>query len=508
MKKYILALLISGVAIAGYYGGGGTTSSSSLTSPVGITDGGTGQTSANAAINALLPPQGGNSGKFLTTNATDSSWGTPSGVTLSAIGSSANANGATLTGSALNLEPASASFGGVVTTGTQTFAGAKTFSSALSIPLGTVGAPGLYPGTDTDTGVYSPGADQIALAAGGANKFISDALGGVRIVSSGNNSLGHSATFSLSGGGAGAAGLAISRGTYDTSMPGGVYYTATSPNGGTQNIGFRAGMDGGTINSYGFGMYIENNVTNSSTSSFAPYNASGGNVGARFDVTVANDTGQAMGVAATGGQGKLNAGGVFQGIQPRDVSGNRAEGVRAHAARTSAAMSFPTQLVGVYGFITNTNSAAVEQRNAGVSSAAVFDNVDTSANIIYGMADGGSVFNVKSTGVTVMQSYSAVPVTVDLTADNQTVTGTLSSIRLTSDNFTATDRTFVLADGVQDGQHLTLEWNEDNTTGAGEMADSGNQNLSAIWSPNIGDTITLIWNSGASEWRELSRSDN
>jgi len=50
-------------------------------------------------------------------------------ITLSAIGSSPNANAATLTGSALNLEPASASFGGVVTTGTQTFAGTKTFSS-------------------------------------------------------------------------------------------------------------------------------------------------------------------------------------------------------------------------------------------------------------------------------------------------------------------------------------------------------------------------------------------
>lgn len=52
------------------------------------------------------------------------------GVTsLSAIGSTPNANGATITGSVLNLQPASASFGGVVTTGTQTFAGAKTFST-------------------------------------------------------------------------------------------------------------------------------------------------------------------------------------------------------------------------------------------------------------------------------------------------------------------------------------------------------------------------------------------
>ena len=55
-----------------------------------------------------------------------------SAVTLSAIGATANANGATLTGQVLNLQPADASFGGVVTTGTQTFAGAKTLTSALS----------------------------------------------------------------------------------------------------------------------------------------------------------------------------------------------------------------------------------------------------------------------------------------------------------------------------------------------------------------------------------------
>ncbi len=39
-----------------------------------ISRGGTGQATAGAAINALLPTQSGNSGKFLTTNATDPSW--------------------------------------------------------------------------------------------------------------------------------------------------------------------------------------------------------------------------------------------------------------------------------------------------------------------------------------------------------------------------------------------------------------------------------------------------
>ena len=61
-------------------------------------------------------------------------------TTLSAIGSSPNANGATITGSTLNLEPASASFGGVVTTGSQTFAGAKIFNSTIT--TGSTGTAG------------------------------------------------------------------------------------------------------------------------------------------------------------------------------------------------------------------------------------------------------------------------------------------------------------------------------------------------------------------------------
>ena len=39
-----------------------------------IVAGGTGQTTANTAFNALAPSQGGNSGKYLTTNGTDTSW--------------------------------------------------------------------------------------------------------------------------------------------------------------------------------------------------------------------------------------------------------------------------------------------------------------------------------------------------------------------------------------------------------------------------------------------------
>ncbi len=51
--------------------------------------------------------------------------------TAAAVGASPNANGVTISGGTLTLQPASASFPGVMTTGTQPIAGQKTFSSAF-----------------------------------------------------------------------------------------------------------------------------------------------------------------------------------------------------------------------------------------------------------------------------------------------------------------------------------------------------------------------------------------
>lgn len=74
------------------------------------------------------------SGTISASNFSGSSSGTNTGdVTLAAVGSSPNANAASLSGQVLNLQPASASFPGVVTTGIQTIAGAKTFSSDLAV---------------------------------------------------------------------------------------------------------------------------------------------------------------------------------------------------------------------------------------------------------------------------------------------------------------------------------------------------------------------------------------
>ncbi len=57
--------------------------------------------------------------------------GAHNALTIAAIGTTPNANGMTLSTQQLNLEPASASFGGIVTTGAQTFAGAKTFNGGI-----------------------------------------------------------------------------------------------------------------------------------------------------------------------------------------------------------------------------------------------------------------------------------------------------------------------------------------------------------------------------------------
>lgn len=100
--------------------------------------------------------------------------------------------------------------------------------------------------------------------------------------------------------------------------------------------------------------------------------------------------------------------------------------------------------------------------------------------------------------------------TVSLTADNQVVTvSDRSYIRLSSNNGTAGNRTFVLTQSTRDGHILVLEWTG---TNAGELVDDsaqnggGNHRLSATWTPTQYDTLTLI--SNGTDWVELARSAN
>ena len=66
--------------------GGPVTSSGTITlaGTLAIANGGTGQTTANAAFNALAPSQTSNSGKYLTTDGTNTSWATVASSTTNA----------------------------------------------------------------------------------------------------------------------------------------------------------------------------------------------------------------------------------------------------------------------------------------------------------------------------------------------------------------------------------------------------------------------------------------
>jgi hypothetical protein len=49
----------------------------------------------------------------------------------------------------------------------------------LSFPLGTAALPSIHPGTDTNTGIYSPDADQVAISTNGVGRLFVDSTGGI-----------------------------------------------------------------------------------------------------------------------------------------------------------------------------------------------------------------------------------------------------------------------------------------------------------------------------------------
>ena len=66
------SLSLPGSQVSGNISG----NSANVTGTIAIANGGTGQTTANAAFNALAPSQTSNSGKYLTTDGTNTSWST------------------------------------------------------------------------------------------------------------------------------------------------------------------------------------------------------------------------------------------------------------------------------------------------------------------------------------------------------------------------------------------------------------------------------------------------
>ena len=106
----------------------------------------------NTTSNSFIK-QGGTSSQYL---MADGSVSSGSSTTIGAISSSSTANGATINSGELSLAPADASNGGIVTTGTQTFAGNKNFTGQLSIGTSNPESSAALDVTSTSQGFLPP----------------------------------------------------------------------------------------------------------------------------------------------------------------------------------------------------------------------------------------------------------------------------------------------------------------------------------------------------------------
>lgn len=139
----------TGIAINGATGATGpgvtgATGATGITGPTGPTSGIVGATGATGMTGATGATGIGATGPTGAVGATGTGGAGQTGptgptgtLTLTAIGTSAtsNANAATLTGSTLRLEPANATFGGLLTATAQDIAGTKYFSNNLNLNL-------------------------------------------------------------------------------------------------------------------------------------------------------------------------------------------------------------------------------------------------------------------------------------------------------------------------------------------------------------------------------------
>jgi hypothetical protein len=206
---------------------------------IAIANGGTGQTTANAAINALLPSQTGNSGKVLSTNGTDTSW-------LAAGGTG------TVTSVALTA-PSIFSVGGSPITAAGTLA--LTYSgTALPVVNGGTGQTSY---TDGQLLIGNSTGNTLSKATltAGSNITITNSAGGITIASTGGSGV-TSVTGTSPVVSSGGTTPAISMPAATTSVNG--YLTSTDWNtfngkgsGTVTSITAGTGLSGGTITSSG-----------------------------------------------------------------------------------------------------------------------------------------------------------------------------------------------------------------------------------------------------------------
>ncbi|MFM1776202.1 MAG: hypothetical protein RJA53_1812 [Bacteroidota bacterium] len=199
--------------------------------------------------------------------------------TIGSISASSNAKGAIISGTTeLILTPADASNGGVVTTGAQTFAGAKTFNNAITAPnfIGNASTATKLAATKNINGVAFDGSANITIPADATT------LSGIVPIASGGTgsstknfvdltnaqTIAGTKTFSLD---AYFNGVRIGKGASDNIQNTTVGYTALGNNttgAGNTAIGFQgqmSGTSGSSNTSLGFAALIDNLTGSSNT---------------------------------------------------------------------------------------------------------------------------------------------------------------------------------------------------------------------------------------------------
>lgn len=251
-------------------------------------------------------------------------------ISLSAIGASPNANGATITGNVLNMQPASSSFGGVVTTSAQTLgAGVKTLIQDLVIQgeLTTGGDPGISagvgPSKDAGTGTTRFGVNTLTVALPTYTGYDNSAFGywALKNVTSGYycNGFGRQALEDLTTGSAnnafgwnsvsnlttGTANSGFGHGTLRTLVTGsnntalgsGVMFNIATTSSGNTGVGANCMVSAttGDYNTAGGNYALQNNQANGNTVwGFYGLNANttgSSNTGVGYNVLLINTTG-------------------------------------------------------------------------------------------------------------------------------------------------------------------------------------------------------------------------
>jgi len=133
-----------------------------VTGTLPIANGGTGQTTANTALNALLPVQAGNNGLFLTTNGTNTTWAAASGGgggSVSSVNASGGTTGMTFTG------------GPILSAGTLTMDGTLAVANG-GTGVTTHSVNGLLTGNGTSAiNTIAPGTNGQVLTSNGTNWY-------------------------------------------------------------------------------------------------------------------------------------------------------------------------------------------------------------------------------------------------------------------------------------------------------------------------------------------------